>query len=309
MTMNIQDKDPLVSIRVLTYNSAEYIIATLDSVFCQTYNNIELVVSDDCSKDNTVSLVEEWLEQHKGRFTKTILLTSPVNMGVCANSKRSLEATTGDWIKGLGGDDLLTPDAIETYLSFVQGNNCDICAARMGYINADGYELDIKHGLTHMKYMNYLRLPYKKQYRLCKQKIIVPGPVLFYSRKVYQLTGGPDGRYGSADEWSFLYKVLKNGFRILGLDSILVKYRVREGSLTHLGRQKQSAYYRECNLKFLREVIMPDLRRNGEFILLWHSYIQCMVWKKGEKKILNLIDPMWYVNDAWYSIKSRLGVN
>ncbi len=306
--MLITDNTPLVSIRVLTYNSEEYITSTLDSVCEQTYNNIELVVSDDCSNDNTVSIVEKWLEQHQKRFTKVVLLTSPVNTGVSANSKRSLEATSGEWIKGLGGDDLLTPDAIEKYISFVLANNCSICAARMNYIDEDGEDIEIKHGLTHVKYMDYLKLSYKKQYRLCKQKIIVPGPVLFYSRKVYQTTGGPDGRYGAADEWSFLYKAMKGGFRIYGLDKILVKYRVRSGSLTHLSQQNKSPYYRECNLKFLKEEIMPDLRRNSEFVLLWHSYIQCRVWKNGEKKIYNLIDPMWYVNDAWYSFKTRLGI-
>lgn len=306
--MHFQDTPPLVSVRILTYNASKSIIETLNSVFNQTYNNIELIVSDDCSKDDTVSIVEEWIKKHKDRFTKVTFLTSTINTGVCANSKRSLEATSGDWIKGLGGDDLLTPDAIEKYISFVLANNCNICAARMSYIDVNSNVIDIKHGVTHVKYMDYLRLPYKKQFRLCKQKIIVPGPVLFYSRKVYQSTGGPDGNYGAADEWSFLYKVMKCGFRIFGIDEVLVKYRVHEGSLTHLGQQSKSPYYRECNLRFLKEEIMPELRRNNDFVLLWHSYIQCWVWKNGEKKLLNLIDPMWYINDAWYSIKARIGI-
>ena len=299
---------PLVSVRILTYNSSKYIEETLDSVFNQTYNNIELVVSDDYSKDDTVRIVTDWIERHKERFAKVVFLTSPVNTGVCANSKRSLEVVSGDWIKGLGGDDLLTPNAIERYVSFAQDNNCEICAARMGYINDYSQEIVIKHGTTHVNYMDYLNRSYKKQLRLCKQKIIVPGPVLFYSRKVLQATGLPDGRFGAADEWSFLYMVLKSGFRIFGLDDVLVNYRVRKGSLTHLGKSNKTPYYRECNLKFLEEVIMPDLRCNREWILLWHSFIQSKVWKDENKKLLNLIDPIWYVNDAWYSIKARSGL-
>lgn len=307
--MSSSNSTPLVSVRILTYNSSKYIEETLDSVYHQTYNNIELIVSDDCSKDDTVRIVSEWIERHGGRFAKVVFLTSQVNTGVCANSRRSLEAVSGDWIKGLGGDDLLTPDAIEKYLLFVQENNCEICAARMGYINDNSQEIAIRHGTTHVNYMDYLSRSYKKQYRLCKQMIIVPGPVLFYSRKVLQTTGLPDGRFGAADEWSFLYKVLKGGFRIFGLDDVLVKYRVRDGSLTHLGQPNKSPYYRECNLMFLEQVIMPDLRRNREWLLLWHSSVQCKVWKDENKKLLNLIDPIWYANDAWYSIKARLGLS
>lgn len=306
--MSSRNSTPLVSVRILTYNSSKFIEETLDSVFHQTYKNIELIVSDDCSQDDTVKIVSEWIERHKGRFAKAVFLTSPVNTGVCANSRRSLEVVSGDWIKGLGGDDLLTPDAIEKYMLYVQENNCEICAARMGYINDNSQEIVIRHGTTHMNYMDYLSRSYKQQYRLCKQRIIVPGPVLFYSHKVLQTTGLPDGRFGAADEWSFLYKVMKSGFRILGVDDTLVKYRVHEGSLTHLGQQSKSPYYRECNLRFLKEEIMPELRRNNDFVLLWHSYIQCWVWKNGEKKLLNLIDPMWYINDAWYSIKARIGI-
>jgi len=150
---------PLVSVRVLTYNSSKYIAETLDSVYRQTYDNIELVISDDCSKDDTVEICREWLDTHKSRFSQVVFLTSPVNTGVCANSKRSMDATTGEWIKGLGGDDLLIPNAIEDYLTFAVANNCDICASRMGYIDEYGNDFQVKHGVTHEKYMDYIKLP------------------------------------------------------------------------------------------------------------------------------------------------------
>lgn len=46
--------NPLVSVIVITYNSAQYVVETLDSVYSQTYENIELIVTDDCSQDNTI---------------------------------------------------------------------------------------------------------------------------------------------------------------------------------------------------------------------------------------------------------------
>lgn len=291
MTKNI----PVVSVRVLTYNSSKYIIETLDSILHQTYQNIELIISDDCSKDNTLSLCQQWIEENCKRFSRVQLLTTPVNTGVCANSKRSLEATTGDWIKGVGGDDCLYPTAIEEYVKFVQESYCDICAAKMDYMDDNSHDLNVKLGGAYENYMNNLHLPYDKQFRLAKEKVFVPGPVLFYSRKLYEATGGPDPKYGAADEWSFLYKTLKSGFRIYPLDMALVRYRVHQGSLTRFenGELPKSAI--DHNRRFVKEVILKDALHNGELLLYWHLYIYYKKWGNSKMRFLNLLDPLFYV--------------
>jgi alpha-1,3-rhamnosyltransferase len=67
--------NPLVSIVVITYNSSSYVIETLESIKAQTYQNIELIVSDDCSKDKTVDVCKKWIEKNKQRFVRTELIT------------------------------------------------------------------------------------------------------------------------------------------------------------------------------------------------------------------------------------------
>ena len=71
----------LVSVPVLTYNAAEFVEDTLESIFNQTYQNIELIISDDCSKDTTVALVENWCSQPrvKKRFVEIKIITVPKN--------------------------------------------------------------------------------------------------------------------------------------------------------------------------------------------------------------------------------------
>lgn len=58
-------EQPLVSVSVITYNSAKTVLETLESIKAQTYQNLELIVSDDCSTDNTVELCRNWIEQNK----------------------------------------------------------------------------------------------------------------------------------------------------------------------------------------------------------------------------------------------------
>lgn len=293
---------PLVSVRILTYNSSKYIIETLNSVFNQTYQNLELVVSDDCSTDNTVQLCKDWIDKHKVRFSKIVFLTTTVNTGVCANSKRSLEATTGDWIKGLGGDDVLHPEAIERFIAFVQREKCEICASSMDYMDDESNPLDVDLGGRYDDYMKILELPYRKQFRLSKQYIIVPGPVLFYSRKVYEKTSGPNPRYGTADEWSFLYATLKNGFRIFPCHEILIRYRIRNTSLTRSITNWQSSKPAQYGRLFMKEVLMPDVIRSGNIFIWWHLYIKYLMWGDVRFKYLSLVDVLWYVE----KIKSKI---
>ena len=105
----------------MTYNAAEFVLETLESVFHQTHPIIELIISDDCSKDNTVELVEQWCSQQrvKERFTDIKIITVPKNTGIPANFNRCIKASTGEWLKLISGDDAFMPNCIEDNLIHV----------------------------------------------------------------------------------------------------------------------------------------------------------------------------------------------
>ena len=90
---------PLVSICVITYNSSKTVLSTLESIKAQSYSNIELVISDDCSPDNTVEIVQQWLEENKSWFIRTELITVEKNTGVTGNVNRSCKNTQGKYVK------------------------------------------------------------------------------------------------------------------------------------------------------------------------------------------------------------------
>lgn len=75
------EQDILVSVVVITYNSEKYILETLESIKTQSYKNLELIISDDCSKDDTVMICRDWLDKEGERFirTKLIIQVSQVN--------------------------------------------------------------------------------------------------------------------------------------------------------------------------------------------------------------------------------------
>ena len=105
------------SFGVLTYNSEKFIIDTLESIKFQvvTYGRekeCELIISDDASSDETVTIIEEWLKKNRKIFYNSILLVSDNNEGTVMNYHKVFSATTGKNFHIIAGDDLFSRNNI-----------------------------------------------------------------------------------------------------------------------------------------------------------------------------------------------------
>ena len=83
-------ENPLVSVVIVTYNSSRFVKETLESVYEQTYQKIELIVTDDCSIDNTNDVVRNWIQNHSDRFVRCVHVIAPHNSGIGKNCNRGL---------------------------------------------------------------------------------------------------------------------------------------------------------------------------------------------------------------------------
>lgn len=101
--------EPLVSVCIPAYNNAPYIKETIDSILNQTYQNIEVVVVDDNSTDNTVVIVEQMAREDK----RIKLYKNKKNLGMSGNWNHCLELCEGEYIKLVCADDIIEQDAIE----------------------------------------------------------------------------------------------------------------------------------------------------------------------------------------------------
>lgn len=116
------DSHPLVSVVVITYNSSATVVETLESIKQQTYKNIELIVTDDCSTDNSVDICQQWIVANKDNFVHAVMLTARQNTGMSANCNRGCTKATGEWIKLIAADDRLLPNCICDYVNFINDN-------------------------------------------------------------------------------------------------------------------------------------------------------------------------------------------
>ena len=111
--------NPLVSVVVLTYNSSKTVLETLNSIAAQTYKNIELIISDDCSKDDTLKKCKKWELKNKQRFTQIIIIRSNQNTGTAANGNRGANAANGEWLKFIAADDVLLPNCVHSNIDYI----------------------------------------------------------------------------------------------------------------------------------------------------------------------------------------------
>lgn len=114
---------------VVTYNHEAYIIQNLESIKYQIQNygkdfDFQLIVTDDCSKDNTIKYVKYWVENNKGLFKYIDIISNVVNKGTCKNYIRGIRLFKGDYIKLVAGDDLFPEGNIFEFAKNL--NNCDI---------------------------------------------------------------------------------------------------------------------------------------------------------------------------------------
>lgn len=104
---------PLVSILIPVYNRESVISETIDCAINQTYENIEIIVSDNCSQDKTWSILEEYAKKDK----RIKIFSNEVNVGPVLNWIKCTEVANGEYVKFLFSDDLLSPNYIQNTLN------------------------------------------------------------------------------------------------------------------------------------------------------------------------------------------------
>ncbi len=116
----------LVSLILPCYNHENYIDDCLNSLCAQTYPDMEILITDDCSRDNSYDVLCSWQSRLEQRFDRVVISKNPENQGVVKTLNGMLENCRGEYIKVLATDDMLLPDAIEKLVAFAQAEDSDI---------------------------------------------------------------------------------------------------------------------------------------------------------------------------------------
>jgi alpha-1,3-rhamnosyltransferase len=220
--------NPLVSVIVLTYNSGKFVEETLDSIKAQTYTNLELIISDDGSKDDTISICEKWLSVHQDFFITAKLLISPVNTGIPANYNRGFRASKGVWLKYIAGDDCLTIDCIEKNIEYVLTHPCIKVLYSFNRVYINTFEeknfLHLNPGSPPKNIINESITAQEQYISLLEGDRIAFTPTRFFAREVLDDIGLPDEDLFSED-FQLKLRMTKAGYKLYFMEHETVLYR------------------------------------------------------------------------------------
>lgn len=227
-----QDQE-VVTVGVITYNSSKYVLETLDSIKAQSWQNLILLISDDCSTDNTIDLCTKWIENNGGRFVDTRILTTKYNTGTSANENRAWNACTTEYYKSIAGDDLLLPNCIEDNMVYVNENPQTIVLFSRVRPFKVRYGKKIWSRESWHDYDFFSLSPNEQYHYLFYKGNNLPAAPCFYNiNKLRELKIHHDERIPLLEDYPKWIMLARKGVKFHFLDKHTVGYRLNDNSLS-----------------------------------------------------------------------------
>lgn len=236
---------PLVSICIPTFNGAEYLQETLNSVKAQTYLNIEIIISDDNSRDDTLYIIDKFRKE--ANFPVYIYNHKPSGIG--ANWNNCIKKSNGDYIKFLFQDDLLFPSCIEEMIKVFKSNkSTGLVTCKREILEPefpDEFQInwikaynDLQQGWDFgndgIIFLNKEFLKKSDILKSRRNRIGEPTAVLFKTYIIKKVGFFREDLVQDLD-YEFYNRVLKN-YRIALIKNKLVGFRLHSGQTTYLNK-------------------------------------------------------------------------
>ena len=117
---------PFISVLMPVYNGSKHIREAIDSILSQTHANFELIIIDDCSRDNTIEIVKSYKDK------RIVLLQNEVNLRTASSLNKAIEIAKGKYLARMDQDDISYPKRFEKQIAFLEDNpDYGICGTQL----------------------------------------------------------------------------------------------------------------------------------------------------------------------------------
>lgn len=209
------EKNIKVSILVPVYNVEKYVGKCVESIFTQTYTNIEYVFVNDCTPDKSMEVINNYIEKYNIK-KKCIIINHEKNKGICASRNDCLDNATGDYFLFIDSDDYIDLDMVEKLVEAAQKENADISGC--GYTEEyNDHSLDFPQKYTNdykemLKAITVLKLKGVMWKLLIRRSIVEENHIRFMPEK------------NMVDDYLFCCQVFYYSHRFSGVDKCMYHY-------------------------------------------------------------------------------------
>ena len=209
----------MISIVLPTHNGSAYIAQSIESCLNQPYGNLELIVVNDASQDDTKKIISSYEDP------RILYLENDSNMGLANSLNRGFSASKGEYLTWTSDDNYYASNALAKMLSELKGSkNIDFVYANYSRIDGNGNLID--------------KIAVKESLHLLWRNCV--GPCFLYTREVYKKVGDYNPDFVLAEDYEYWMRVIKN-FKMKNLDSYLYYYRLHGDSLTYKHTSENAA--------------------------------------------------------------------
>jgi glycosyltransferase involved in cell wall biosynthesis len=289
---------PLVSVIIPLYNAENYIKDTIGSVLNQTYPNIEIIVIDDHSTDQSYQLVETF------QSNKIRLVKNP-KKGACSARNYGFELSKGDFIQYLDADDILQENKIETQVKLIHNNTTIVASCGWNFFEDEYHHLNIKPQKINQSYSSPLNWLIDSYYG--NEMGIIS--IWLTPRNLIEKAGGWNEDLLINQDGEFFCRVLLIASEISFCKNTMTYYRINPISITQktrtteiltsqlyayqLCQQHLTNYFSNINVKkaignlYLKFIYLNDRNNHQLATVAWQYFNALNIgkpWKIGGQK-------------------------
>lgn len=243
-----------ISIIMPVYNGEKYLKEAIDSILNQKFKDFELIIINDCSKDNTLKIINSYNDE------RIILVNNDKNLGIAQTLNKGIEISKGKYIARMDADDICYPHRLETQINFME-NNLDIgmCGSAVEVFTDKSSDIH-KCPLNH----NEIKVLQIFNSAFCHPAIMIKKEILEQNNLRYN-----DFYEGMEDYelWIRMSKVTK----LANIDDILLKYRSHSGQVTKSVTNEQFEKMMLIREKTLTELSSDFTKEDAELLLLYST--------------------------------------
>ena len=249
MVVNKENKNPLVSIILITYNRQQLLKETIDSILSQTYSNFELIVVDNYSDYDFFG----WMESFHSDKIKAY--QNQNNGTIAINRNFGIERARGEFLAFCDDDDLWYPKKLEIQMDYLTNHDVDmVSSARMLF--GDGVKKE------HVFFRKY-----DSKYKVFLYNALAPSTVVVRNSEDVRFDENPD--FNCSEDWALWTKLIVLGYKLYQVPEPLIRYRVFASNLTKKNKVQP-------DFKSIR--ILTKLRRNFPKDFALHYYIIAVIY-------------------------------
>jgi alpha-1,3-rhamnosyltransferase len=252
--------DPLVTIVALSFNQSRFIIECLDSIRGQTYSNIQLIITDDASQDDSVAVIQKWIADSG---IDCVFLTHNENRGVCKALNEAVSLAQGKYLTMIAADDIYLPQRIEQQVRMMEKLPDDV-----GVVYSDASTMDVDGNALPYTFIewrgDFFPAPEGRIFPVLLQKCFIPAMAALIRTSCFQKVGTYDEQL-VAEDWDMWLRISRH-YRFAFSPVISARYRIHPTSMSRtvmstLNCRKLHTNFRIYEKCWIPEELTPDGRK------------------------------------------------